>query len=247
MSYKPIYNPDFHILNIDNKKVLKKQIVDRSLYENPKQGSFLFEIWKKVIDGYYNPEIVNSIFQYPDWIKCPDFYDIYYFCLIWAEIIDRDICFLKIDINEEPSADKEIEDNNRKLRLGLNQFQNTFTDQHSRNYHEGLYSVNFKPERGRGAVSDGDFSWTKPLLIDGNEKKKISTSKKSIFKLEPRNIPLEVGYTDSFTTYQHLRDSGGVARWAYNAKSLIIFIHLKHEGFDKEEILLDPDYLREIK
>lgn len=244
MESKPFYNSSFYVLNIDNKKVLKKQLVDRCLYENPNSGMVLADTWKKLMDGYYNLEIVNSIFQYPEW-SYPDLYDAYYFALTWAKIIDKDLYFLKIPLNEEPSSDKEVEDNNYKLETGLSRYYTLFTDERLRVYNKGLFKAQFKPEKGRGATSDGSFHWTKPLVVENEKCQDISKSKKVLIKIPPGKVPLEVGSTDSFTTFQHLEENGGVARWAYNSKDIILFINSNHEGFNFQKITIDQEFILE--
>lgn len=71
----------------------------------------------------------------------------------------------------------------------------------------------------RGAEADGFIQWSTPIqgLIEAS-----TDDRKEEVAIAPRNVPLEIGYTDASTTCFHLIRSGGVARWPYGHNVLVI-------------------------
>lgn len=53
-----------------------------------------------------------------------------------------------------------------------------------------------------GGDNDGEFAWTETIVVGTVE-------------LEPRHVPLEIGYTRPLTTLWHLHLERGLARWPY--------------------------------
>lgn len=54
----------------------------------------------------------------------------------------------------------------------------------------------------------GELSWKKELIGEARDE--------TIYEVAPDYIQLEIGITDSITTYQHIVIDGGVTRWSYD-------------------------------
>ena len=71
---------------------------------------------------------------------------------------------------------------------------------------------------GSAADADGHVRWEKKITVP--------TSEDSVVEILPFQIPLEVGTTNVWTTWGHLRYHGGVARVPYRSRSLSLLFSL---------------------
>ncbi len=71
---------------------------------------------------------------------------------------------------------------------------------------------------GSAADADGHVRWEKKIAVP--------TTGDSVVEIHPFQIPLEVGTTDVWTTWGHLRYHGGVARVPYRSRSLFLLFSL---------------------
>lgn len=76
---------------------------------------------------------------------------------------------------------------------------------------------------GGSGDSDGYIKWDKPILMNVmkiNENDSLVGAKVIV---KPRQVPLEVGYTTSGTTYFHILRNRGLARFPYRQKRIHIW------------------------
>jgi hypothetical protein len=133
-----------------------------------------------------------------------DVYDAYAFLRVHQILFSGVVARSRIEVGRMPYPDRCIKENNDALRTLPRPFEACFA-----------------PQRGRGANSDGSFSWTE----------KISACRTSLVDLpiyrlvdvEPRDVPLEVGTTAASKTWSHLI-MGGVARWPYESKWIYLYV-----------------------
>ena len=147
--------------------------------------------------GFYNQELVDAVVQ--KYINRYDIYDAYTFMQIWGLLGTGHCLHCKIYINETPDSDKETESNNLKLKNLPHPFYGEF-------------------EGGPGD-DDGILGWSDEIDIKTEWDEKYSCNYKVGI-----TVPLEVGYTEAFTTLFHICHSGGVARWAYQSKFVYLFL-----------------------
>lgn len=73
---------------------------------------------------------------------------------------------------------------------------------------------------------DGSLTWeneiTLGIIVPGDP---ILDAWAHVNPIGPRSaVPLEIGYTDPVTTYMHLLDGQGVARWAYGSNEVVLMV-----------------------
>nr|WP_307990372.1 hypothetical protein [uncultured Niameybacter sp.] len=198
---------------MDNKKELKRYIVDRALYENEGVVMIVYEMWRSLLDERYDKVFIDAIYQYNHYkLPYPDIYDAYFVCEIQKRFLVGELFYFKIHLGQVPTSDSRVDTNQERLDEGLRQFK-------ERSVEGRDIKAIVVPEKGRGARKDGELSWAESIIgeaLDG-----------TIYEIAPDHIPLEIGTTDSITTYQHIVRDGGVARWAYDSEILVLFINLR--------------------
>ena len=81
--------------NMDNKKELKRYIVDRVLYENEEFVPIVYEMWRSLLDERYDKVFVNAIYQYNHYkLPYPDIYGAYFVCEIQRRFLVGDLFYL---------------------------------------------------------------------------------------------------------------------------------------------------------
>lgn len=79
------------------------------------------------------------------------------------------------------------------------------------------------PEQNTSSHGDGQLSWTRPITLGIFDPSRRREAWAHVDPLPA--VPLEIGYTDTVTTYFHLASgSFGVARWAYESKSVVLMV-----------------------
>ena len=117
------------------------------------------------------------------------------FADLWTWFCTGEILHAKIQVGQEPYADRQAKSNNQILAQLPSPFVAKFV--------------------GGPGDSDGWLAWTEPIEVgvirpdDGVEVR---------LTLGPRQVPLEVGYTRFCTTKLHLFSSRGLARWPYGSE-----------------------------
>jgi hypothetical protein len=123
---------------------------------------------------------------------------LYYYAVIVDWIMTGKLTVFGICLGEEPSADAEVDENNKKLSKL-----------------QEVLSAEFFGGKGD---CDGIVTWNKPMemnmCVDGKEIARI---------IKPAgNAPLEVGYTSFVRTHDHLLVEGVLARWPYGHKHIYV-------------------------
>lgn len=166
--------------------------------ENPQEAMVAYTALNKLKNNFFDHKLVNNVFQSPDWEYSAA--EAYYFSKVYIGILKNEILLLPIKLGDKPSNDIEIMQNNLKLSYLPNDFY-----------------AEFLPCDGPIVdSSDGFLNWDKDVIFydsKGNE---------NIIK--ENSIPLEVGYTNPFTTFMHLERDGGVARWPYESDEILLFV-----------------------
>jgi hypothetical protein len=122
----------------------------------------------------------------------PDLYDAYALLMLCNWSNAGWLAFYHVAVGVGPVADRKVDENNARLR-GL----------------APCFSAVFRPEFHVGRCDDGQFSWSSPLTFPTHEQ-------------QPGLVPFEVGTTASSRTILHLREDGGVARWAYDSNDIVL-------------------------
>lgn len=201
--------------NFNNKSVLKKRIADQSFYIDPQIEKETFMVWRGLLDDRIDMELVNAIFQYQHYShEYPDIYDAYYLLQISSMLDYGSVIVNKIHIGSTPSPDKQVEKNREKIHKGLSEWT-------SSRPLDTKYYVNVTPEKGRVATKDGILGWQDVMII--------KNKKGEFVDIQLNWLSLEIGSTDSITTYLHIKNGGGVARWAYESKDIWFFINLEND------------------
>ena len=186
-------------------KQATKKIVDDLLENDAEWRDCLYDYLRKLKSGYFHKETVDSLLQ--KFERFPyDIYDAYCYAKLHHLLLTEKIASALVYKGATPRGDKEIEYHN--FILAKREDSHFFGE-----FWGGL------------ADDDGYFSWDVPLNF---EVKKGSLTddkieRKSVI-IEPRRLPLEVGYTAGSTTILHLFSSGGVARWPYGSEDIFLYI-----------------------
>ncbi|MEU8220796.1 hypothetical protein AB0C47_34185 [Micromonospora taraxaci] len=121
-----------------------------------------------------------------------------------------ELVFLGVPAGGKPAKDAERTKNQETLHNGLPSGIAACVDQEQ-----------------HAAGFDGhvhlDTPWQfEQLVVENPFRSKWRTGTIALGPLEPRPIPLEIGYTDPSRTFTHLRDHGMVARWPYGSDSMFV-------------------------
>lgn len=165
----------------------------------------IYKTRKMLRDGEYPQWLVNAVLQkYGEYQNVFNVADAYVFRTIYNLHILGEILISVIKIGEQPCSNNMIEENNSSLCKLPSYFKSKFI-----------------PAAGGSANDDGYFKWEIPIdfvQLINNEVDNIYVP------VPPMSIPLEVGFTDSYTTLFHLIHHGGVARWPYYSDEIILFV-----------------------
>lgn len=207
--------------NVDNKKELKRFIVEKSFYDNDEIIPIVYQQWRNLLDDKEQEEFVDAIFQYDDqYHKYIDIYDAFYYATIKARVLQGEIAYFKLQIGFMPECDEEKEENQRNISKGLMRYSRFYPSR-------GQFKAVVNPEKGREARKDGTLEMVSPIIVK---------YKGRFIKLLEKEIPLEIGTTDAITTYLHLHEEGSVARWPYGSESITILIDLTSNSINKETV-----------
>lgn len=171
--------------------------------QDPDYQKLVLEGFNKMCSGFWPQDYMDSIFQKFERFKY-DIYDAALFIEIHTAIQSGQILRAIIDLGKEPAADKMIEENKAAIK--------------------SLFPPFYGSVWCGTADCDGELGWKSNIkcaqLIKGVE----------IFKLiQPRTVPLEIGYTEAYTSWNHLGREAGLARWPYGSKEIHLFITADQE------------------
>lgn len=110
------------------------------------------------------------------------------------------VAFAHVRVGVGPAADRMVDENNARLAALPAGFR-----------------AEFVPMVGSSYCDDGSFGWTQALRFEV-----FSDGAKCAHVHEPWTLPLEVGRTTASRTLLHITQSGGVARWPYDARHITV-------------------------
>lgn len=175
------------------------QMVEELLYNDPKATQILVEITKNLRDGSYGQDYVDAIFQ--KYRSTYDVYDALKFGQIHQDIMSGRILTVTIELGSCPHKDYEAEKNQMAL-MGVEK--------------SGPFSATFTGGLGD---NDGFLSWSEPIYMV-----RLSDNKEILIK--PGRAPLEVGYTNVETTFNHLQSELWLARWPYHSENITLLANI---------------------
>ena len=186
-------------------------LLKEEMIEDPEFAKIIYDVMKKLKKQLYKPKIlVDSIFQRWERFEVTEL-EAFFFLKIYIGIVSGKIGVVQIEMNQEPKKNNMIIENNNILSSLTYPF----------------YSE-FYPTNGRGYNDDGFFKWNTNIKFGIQFHSDKGRVDKTIL-ISPNIVPLEIGYTEAITTYFHLFERNGVARYPYNDTKIII---LYNNGFD---------------
>lgn len=176
--------------------------------QDPGVAEWLAEVRNNILaGGFYSQDIVDGAFQKWERDKEVTLVDAFGFSMIWTHYLSGDIACCNVPVPSGPGPDKDI---------ALNQ---SILDQLPKGF-----QATFSPQSGRGADSDGSFTFDKDIGLF----RKFWNKDTDEERYEPwffdsdSTIALEVGTTSVSKTLYHLRCRSGVARWPYGYRKIIV-------------------------
>jgi hypothetical protein len=138
-------------------------------------------------------------------------YDAFAFASVHTWLCQGKVCAVRISVGAKPVADRETEEQNRRL-LGVH--------------------PPFRAEFWGGVGDDdGELAWDEPITV--TRWPFTTCPERCDIKQRPGQAPLEVGTTKASRTALHLWVQGAVARWPYGSNEIVLFISptgpLQHE------------------
>jgi hypothetical protein len=201
--------------------ILRDSVADQ--LTDPETAAFAATCLKQLKSGFWDQSYVDMIFQH--FSSRPDIYDAYYFGTIHGLLCLGRVLIAQIEVGSTPSADSEKAKNAAALwEVSLPYL---YVDKDNKTLDKlplGTMRAKFSPSHGySGSDGDGYFEWLRPLhfsfsIADGESYRK---------RIRKGSVPLEVGYTRVTTTWIHLMQHGGVARWPYGSDKLFVLINVK--------------------
>jgi hypothetical protein len=126
----------------------------------------------------------------------------------------------RIQVGNTPGYDRDVEYNNQCIKHMPAPFSGCF-------------------KGGDGGDNDGQIRWNAPvnlnMIVNGTEYKTV-LSPETI----PDRAPLEVGYTNYSTSYQHLIEEGALARWAYGSEDIYLLHYSGKTAAELVSYAIDP-------
>lgn len=171
----------------------------QKLEEDPRWAEIICDGFVKLKCGFWSPDYVAVIMD--RWGGSTTFGDVYCFLQVHAMLSSGRVLRTGIEVGAGPYSDRFRAENNRLLANLPRPFSGKFL--------------------GGQGDSDGSIKWSKPIEADGI----LHDGEVREAMIPPGRAPLEVGYTTAETTLRHLRMSGSLARWPYDAHQITI-LHL---------------------
>lgn len=204
-----------------------KQVVDELCTRDDHWAPLLFKTAKQLREkSYYATWYVDILFQ--KFGRFPaDIYDAYCFLQVHSMIQCGDLMSVYVDVGKEPEADKNIEYNDGVLKNLSYPFSGTF--------YGGL------------GDQDGRLSWLGDIKVNRTNHttdltdEEVEQCNKQCSHVQvvdfnghaDQSAPLEVGYTQAWTTLLHLKRSGSLARWPYGSTKIWLLV-MTHEAWKKQ-------------
>jgi len=177
----------------------------RQLDRHPAHATFLMDVQDRYRRDEFAPWLAHAISDH-SWHTSFDLVEAYAFSQVWGMIHLGMVGLCRIDVGTIPSADKEVEENQRALDEGLPE-----------PFHALVQS-----NAGRGADDDGKFGWKRAVELDRVTITADGVERHTPWKCSRRKLQLEIGTTTAVRTLGHLLENIGLARWDYSSKEIIV-------------------------
>lgn len=191
------------------KQLNEEQVNERC--QHPGWAAALTTCVRQMNDGFWDSDYLDIFLQKWDRFRTYTIYDANAFSEIHAALCSGKILLAHIHVGSEPQSDSEIEEND----LALSQIEII-------EYHlyddAGLVDaapIHFSGEFwGKKTELDGLFEWDEPIHFS------IKTAAGELIdqNINPQCLPLEVGFTNAWTSLGHLIQERGLARWPYHSQ-----------------------------
>ena len=211
--------------------------VERKLKQEPRLYRFLAACKEKVESGeYYRKEIVDFAFQANYWTRKDSWVqDMYWFSHIWSLLHSGDLFVAVVPLGS--GVIPHIKPQDSGFRDGR------LREVYETRMNKNREAMNHLPDgfafvgRDDDEESDGALEWNFEIGLHGyselsgrpatEESEACPCGCGLMFEEEtkhfqPWSVPLEIGSTSGSTSYMHLFQSGGLARWAYRSDQIVL-------------------------
>lgn len=146
-----------------------------------------------------------------------------YLYRLWEFWVSGELAVGRLYLGHTPEADRERDANQESLNaLSL-------LDEHP---DQPGFSARVDFDQTVSPHGDGWLSWSNPIklgmFVPGHECPGGPGCEGAWAHIEPqpapRGVPLEIGSTDTMTTYMHLLEGVGVARWPYGSERVVLLV-----------------------
>jgi hypothetical protein len=175
----------------------------QALEEDSGWAQLICDGFTELVKGFWDSEYVALIMD--RWGGSITFGDVYCFLNMHALLASGKALRTTIKLGGEPHSDRFAAENNELLTRLPFPFSGRFL--------------------GGQGDNDGSIEWSRPIEADGI----LDGGERRVATIPAGQAPLEVGYTNAFTTLFHLKESWNVARWPYGSTRITI-IHLIEPG-----------------
>lgn len=171
--------------------------VHRLIDSDSQWASALAGIADRMNDGHYERELIEFVVQRTHAAQYT-MYDAFSLSVLLTGLGTGEFVAFRVELPERPSGNLRRSQNVEMLQATPAPFRAGF--------------------EGRAPDEDGFLGWDEPLQMIQDP---VFSRDPQVMILDPGSLPLEIGYTDSSTTWGHLQFRPGLARMAYGWSSLI--------------------------
>lgn len=129
--------------------------------------------------------------------------------MVHAAMFSGQISVVTVETEGFPCPDADVDGNNRLI--------SDLPEPFSAKFYGGLKD------------QDGYVEWSEPIRTVATVGHADLTQTSSRVMVDPRSIPLEVGYTKASRTFLHLAQERALARWPYDSDKITIMVVLDDE------------------
>ena len=188
--------------------------IEQMFVRNPKCAMVAYQCLAKLQAGFFDVEWTAAVFQH--WDRRPvTVYDAWIFAMVNAAYHCGDLQIALVDVGAEPAGDKATTINNDRLSDLPPPFWASFA--------------------GGNVPSDGYLKWDKPVVVESPECAILHETIKTRI-LQPGGASLEVGFTQSATTYHYFCSGSPIARWPYGSTRIWLLVPEKPLAFPERRV-----------
>lgn len=203
------------------------------LCRSPEGARVIATYVSQMEDGFWDANYLDIFLQKWDRFNRYTIYDACAFSEIHTAIALGQILLVKVHVGTVPYSDSEIEENNLALAQIGDGVYHLWDDTGILDIPPTSFSATFW---GGKADADGLFAWHQPIEFSAN------TPENGIVHqtIDPGCIPLEIGYTNAWTSLGHLIQERGLARWPYDSKVITLCKVIDDDWCTVKFDLIDP-------